>query len=874
MLVPPSPARVIRLVAALTVRRWWNTVRGALSGQFKKRRRGAEGAPRRATAGKRRAGVVVVAVAVLFGAIFMFNGIQLSSQAINKLSLEVTRRATPDDGRVAVAEWTYSRLQMFDPRREELGEEELAVLRNELEREVTEYRTQPGRTASGPGKDELLALFRNKGLAAFKAEKVRFAMLPSPELWAPPEAEAALLGALGLLQTMLFLSLTAAALGGAREELGKVEWHMTWLFTFPVQPWALFLGRGLATTFTNVFAWFTVFPLLLSIFIAVGHGWRSLAEAAAAALCMNALVGAVKLTAETQLRKRGSPGAIRNLQAFFGVAAAVLFLATIAVAAAPAVPGVFFDTAAVFPSAAFWLPWNLPLLACRGGSVWPAVACVLAFAAAAACLSAAVWGAARCVRGGLVTESSTYRGTRAAASARPIETGWSGGIAGKDLRLLVRDRTLLVQAFIVPVLVIAVQLVFNPQLLGAAAGGNLRHLAALAFGVGAYALLSSAFMVLAVEGKTLWLLYTFPRRLEQTMRTKAMLWGALVCVYPVAVFALAFSRGLAWEWTAALFLLLAVGGVFVCALVAAGIGIMATDPFAIDPRRSVRQRMIYAYLFVASMYAYAMYAPSAWHTFTTVVLFVLLAGAVWQKAADSIPFLLDPDVVTRPVIGASDGVIAAIAFSVVEGLALLVCRTQPDLAEGARLVIAYTIAGAVVTLATLVVLRRRRVPDVGKALGTRADRADAPPWTRAAAIGAAWGIGAGAFGLGYLAVADRFPALAELKEETLRLAAPQDAGSLACMIPLMVIVAPLLEEFLFRGVLFRGFRRTLALPVAVLASAALFAICHPVFSAVPVFALGVATALSFERTRLLVTPVCAHACYNAITIAYQLSTST
>ncbi|HAK97629.1 MAG TPA: hypothetical protein DCM87_22215 [Planctomycetes bacterium] len=862
--VPPSPGRVIYLVAMLSARRWFNHIAGHLAGAFRKRRGGVERRRRAATPGKRKLGI---AVAVGVGGFFFLQGLIVCTQALGRIARETERRASPPDDRVEVGFGTYALLGMFEARRAALDEEAVRQIESALDSEITLYRTLPGRDGAGPSKEEMLALFREKGIAAFKKHEFRVAMLPSRDVWPAPAGEGAFLTALALLLSMLFLSLAAGTIGGAREELGKVEWHMTWLFTFPVGAWVLFLGRVLAAVFTNAFAWFTVFPLLLTTYLCAGHGAWALAEAVLATLCINALLGAAKLLVETWLRKRGSPGTMRNLQAVFGVLSMLLFMATVATAVTRSIPGVFMDVAAAMPRAVLWLPWNLPLLLCEGGAR-SVLYGVLLVAATCALAAGALWCAQALVRGGLVGETSAFRGTRVRAAGRPIGAGRLGGIAGKDLLLLVRDRTLLVQTLVVPVIVIAFQLVINPQLLRAV-GSDFRHLSAFAFGVGAYALMASAFMVLAVEGKTLWLLYTFPRRLEDIMRRKALLWGTLACACPVAVFALAFARGAAWEWVMALYMLLAIGGVFVCALVAAGIGIMATDPFALDPRRSMRQTMVWLYLLIAGMYAYAIYAPSPWHTLTTVILFVLLAGAVWQKAADSIPFLLDPDVVARPALGASDGIIAVICFQAAQGVALLILRQNAGMLEGARLVAAYTIAGAVVALGMMLVLLHRRLPQLSVAIGARADREGAPGLAKAAAAGAAWGGGAGFVAFVYMAVADWIPALKTLKEETLRVA-PRSAGEdLLYYVPLMVLVAPLFEEFLFRGILFRGFRRSLSFPLAVLASAALFALCHPPFAAPPVFVLGCAAAMSFERTRLLAAPICAHACYNAIVVVYR-----
>jgi len=80
------------------------------------------------------------------------------------------------------------------------------------------------------------------------------------------------------------------------------------------------------------------------------------------------------------------------------------------------------------------------------------------------------------------------------------------------------------------------------------------------------------------------------------------------------------------------------------------------------------------------------------------------------------------------------------------------------------------------------------------------------------------------------------------------------------------VLAPLCEEFIFRGLLFRGLRRDLPLPWAAVASAAVFAIIHPSLGVVPVFGLGLAAAIAYERTGWLLAPVLAHAVYNGVVV--------
>jgi membrane protease YdiL (CAAX protease family) len=77
----------------------------------------------------------------------------------------------------------------------------------------------------------------------------------------------------------------------------------------------------------------------------------------------------------------------------------------------------------------------------------------------------------------------------------------------------------------------------------------------------------------------------------------------------------------------------------------------------------------------------------------------------------------------------------------------------------------------------------------------------------------------------------------------------------------------LFEEFIFRGILYRGLRRSVNARRAVLASALVFALVHPVVAAPPVFVMALLAASAYERTGWLATPIAAHMSYNAIVLA-------
>jgi hypothetical protein len=61
-------------------------------------------------------------------------------------------------------------------------------------------------------------------------------------------------------------------------------------------------------------------------------------------------------------------------------------------------------------------------------------------------------------------------------------------------------------------------------------------------------------------------------------------------------------------------------------------------------------------------------------------------------------------------------------------------------------------------------------------------------------------------------------------------------------------------------------RRSLPARWSIAGSAAVFAICHPPLSVIPVFAMGVLAALGFEITGWIVTPICVHMTYNGLVL--------
>ncbi len=88
-------------------------------------------------------------------------------------------------------------------------------------------------------------------------------------------------------------------------------------------------------------------------------------------------------------------------------------------------------------------------------------------------------------------------------------------------------------------------------------------------------------------------------------------------------------------------------------------------------------------------------------------------------------------------------------------------------------------------------------------------------------------------------------------------------GMVVAVAAMAVIQAPLVEEIVFRGFFFGALRERFGRAPGVVVASAIFAFVHPPSDWLPIFFLGAAFALAYERTGSLVAPLAAHFANNA-----------
>jgi len=675
-----------------------------------------------------------------------------------------------------------------------------------------------------------------------------------------------LMSGLTMLLTILFAVSVLIPLAG--RELAQADWDLEWLATMPMQRRALLFGRILGRAASNGVGLLTMAPLLAIIGWYSNLGWATLPAALLATALLLVLSATLHTLADTGLRMWLSAGKLRNLQALASLCSLpLIYLATSF--NNPFGHSFTMAWAAAYPAWTVWTPPGVMIQLLQAHSAPQA----LALAALMLLQSAAlVWAGLALMNFQLrhgVTSDGARESVRRSHAAAPAATlaaaaprrarfgSWLSPIKRRELRLLSRDRNFLVQTLLLPVVIVGSQMLFNGALAHISEiGQSPAMMSAIAYGIGVYVLMLSAFQNLATEGQALWLLYCFPRSLESTLREKAQLWAVLALVYPVAVYGIGFHYGAQLDARLLLMMLVVLAGIPIFSVIAVALGIFGCDPLATEARNRMHPTYVNLYMMLCAFYGYAVYSK-VWSQ--QVVIFVLMASlalALWQKARDNLPYLLDAGMAPPARVSTADGLMAATLFFILQALGILLF-SDPAAPSPQAVVSAFGCAGlAVYLLARLVYWLK----------GT----AGVPLMLRGGQPATILRCGAG---LALPAVLIAIAYMTEIRHAGLwPVQATPAAATLnvrAWVLLLAVGAAPLCEEFIFRGLIYGGLRRSIGALPAMLASAALFAAVHPPLSMLPVFGLGLATAYAYERSKVLAAPMLVHALYNAAVLIWQ-----
>ncbi|HEY6877120.1 MAG TPA: hypothetical protein VI299_03835 [Polyangiales bacterium] len=731
----------------------------------------------------------------------MFVSFALAFNALNNATLIIRRVAFAAERASAPGDAFLSREALRWLDRDIEGAPRGGVVPTDTLRAVFEFAASEELTFEPKARDarvsELLHIYAQRGRAGFHETRLEDTLFPSTGLWFSEGDPLAMLAPLALVGLLLACSVVCFSIVGSDRDLARSDARLEWWFSFPVPTRALLLARILGAALVNPLAWLLLAPFFYALFWCAGCGPRvGLLLALAAVFYLTVLGGCLRVVAETGLRRALSVRRVAQVQAVLELFS---YAPLLGVFAATSQAGLDFtiEQSVGFSRGALLNPLSLPFawLLPHGWQAGLGAALVLAIAI----YGSIAFGSAM-LRDGLVSASEPVFGTRAPVA---VATGASRPIvhvlAARELLSIVRDPARITRVFLFPLGLLVCVAFTDPSLLHAILS-EPQHASAAAFCVGTFVLLGGGLPTLANEGPGLWILYTTPRSLEAVLARRALFWTAVASIGVLVTLLVIAMVTQNVRFVLNEYAMLAFAGTCIFGVVAVALGALGTDVMESARPSRLQSFTPQLFLLMTGMFAFALYAPSLWAKFAQLSLSALFAFALWQKLRDHTLYFLDPTEAPPPALAVSDGIFAVLAFFVLQGL-LWLLFARLGLSSDLVQVVAFTGAGLIVSAAALWVFRHLGVPDLARTLGL----ASLGVPRRTIALGVVAGVSTGGMALFYTQLVLRVDWLRTLYTEGAH--SLPSARELRWFVMLAVGAAPLFEELLFRGILYRGFRR-------------------------------------------------------------------
>ncbi len=756
---------------------------------------------------------------------------------LGSIHLEEARNAAV----IHISEESYGRLQKAarisgkEERDTEVGE----ALKSAM--------SMPANWLSEAGTQLAKERFEKRGIEGFSASK-EDTKFSGTLAYLSPAGRVEGMRALGLYLAFINLAMFSAAFGLMGKNLAGADPSLTWLWQFPVSRRVLFSSKLIEYVFDNptipitalfysAVLWLCGAPFLFGLGVGVVLGVSAGVTSAAVRLAIESFI--------TQRLGRRARGAV---VAFFASFGSLLMLIAMTASNAHFLVQGFIRVANSLPA---WFAWN-PFSAGIGtDAMMDGAICwwLLAPAIAMALAVFAVLLAVRMTARGLACAQDSARSSHRSLVSAPLQRARFGAQAWKELLQIRRQPEFAAQMLATPLgigFMLYVAGYRNVMELATKGGANI----SMAILIGcSYMLMIAATQMLTSEFKTLWLLQCQPRPLADIVRSKSRVWATIAIGMSVPFIggAIAFMPGAVWS------ILLRVPFLWVSLWLVAEVMFELTAlATTITNEQTVRfRRSMWLPALVVSHASLAIYSDYWWAQLGALVTMIILNIAVHQRALVELPWLSEPVENPPKRVYPMHAILALIGFeSLTSGIRGGLSHVA-SISSTANVAISYISAAVVVTAICWVWMFRNGLVVMPKLPQL--------PVLRPIAWGLATSCAAGLAVQMFLKLYSNSPPLAAYATPGNLPHADYDKW---CLLGMWVIAAPIFEEWIIRGMLYRSLRRNWGIAVSVALSAVLFATLHPAAGCISLVTLGVMTALATEKTNRLWPSMIIHAGYN------------
>lgn len=647
-----------------------------------------------------------------------------------------------------------------------------------------------------------------------------------------------------------------------------------WLLSHPVGAGGVFLAEMLSPISANPTYWTA--PLFAGVLYGAAQGWLIGITAVfligipmtVAAACLGK---AIEIGAILRLPVR-SRGALIGILSWFGYASmlSMFFGSTI-------IPFVERTLSGVIPSgAANWLLLQFALGQNAAGEFSLLRGIVFWWVICGVFIAGSVVFSARSIRNGLsgAFASDSLPGRRANRARDGVGKFGRDPLFRKEYLWFVRDRSAIVQAFLIPLTVAAFQM-FNMRILVQYAEDSWNYLSGAAVFFGTYFLWVLGPKSLTSEGSALWIALTWPRGLESVLRAKAWLWSMISSALVVSILLAACWMFPDQSWKIAL---VGVGWfLFSRSMAQKSVTLVTVVSESGEAEKIPSGRRWAAQL---GMLTFAIgIVTEQWNlAIVGIVYSWITAAAMWENLTARLPYLYDPWSETLPPPPTL--MHAMVAISIMVECAAIITAILLGFGGkevlGAAQTIGYAVCAVGVSIGMSNFLSERGVDPVQIWCWRDAPSDEQPEeslihrfvaanWqdVRWLAYGVGGGVLLGVAAHFYLEAIALVPAIGD----TIQASRDQFAKipELTFWYAVMAIgFAPFAEEYLFRGLLFRTLDRRWGGLKAVIGAAAFFAIYHPPTAWLPVAMVGATNCILFKKSKRLAPAILLHMTYNTV----------
>ena len=707
--------------------------------------------------------------------------------------------------------------------------------------------------------------FEEKGLAGFAVFK-NDSRFGGTLAYLSPEGRNGAMRAVGFYLAFLNLALLCAAFGLTSRHLSNGDPSLTWLWQFPVSRRVLFTSKLIEYVFDNPTVPITSLFYTTAIVLCGTPFFQGLGIGILLGFSAGVASAAIRLALETFLTQRVGRRTRGALVACLAAAGSFGMLVSMMGSNAQFLVEGLINVSNGLPD---WCSFNVfsggigsdPMMDQRAAWWWvaPATAAIVAVLA--------VLLAVRLTSHGIACARESARGARPpfdklraepfgklrtegqAVVRESSQRAGLGTMVWKELMQLRRQPEFAGQVLAAPLGIgFLLYLSGYQKVVEVATTGGTNISIAILVSV-SYMLMVAAGQMLTSEFKSLWLLQCQPRPLADVMRSKARVWAVIsMCVsVPFVVTAIALRPA---EAVTILFhtpfLLVSL---WLLAEVIFGLTALAAT---VTNEQTVRfRRSNLLPLLVIGNLSVAIYSQNWWMELSALVTLAVFNATVRERQIVELPWLSEPVETPPKKVYAMHAVLAIIAFQVVIGVCKGVLVQVPELSPFATVAISYIAAAAVVSAVFKTWMSENKL--------TVAPAVPRGPVVRPILLGLSISC---VVGFAVTLFLKLYGANSQMPANATNFIVPNTSIDKWCLFAMWVVAAPLFEEWLIRGVLYRSLRRNWSVWMSVAVSAVLFATLHPVAGCIALVTLGTMTALTVEKTGRLWPSIMVHAGYN------------